>query len=140
MKPKTIALACILLALGALGILSWIQLNKRHPSTEYLKPDYSVTAPALLREYNEQEALANKKYNDKVIEVDGEVLRVEATDSTKKVTMGEWHSLSGVICEFSSDQKSRINKIEPGHHIRVKGVCTGMLMDVILVRCVLMNK
>lgn len=140
MKQKTIALAGILLVLSAIGIISWNQLNKRHPSTENLKTDYSVTATTLLREYSEQEAAANKKYSDKILEIDGEVLRVEATDSTKKITLGEWYSLTGVICEFSPEQKEYVKKIEPGHHIRVKGVCTGMLMDVIMVRCVLMNK
>ena len=140
MKSKTIALAGILMVLSGMGIISWNQLNKRHASTANLKADYSVTAAALLHEYNEQEALANKKYNDKIVEVDGEVMRVEATDSVKKITMGEWHSLTGVICELSPDQNDRINKIEPGHHIKVKGVCTGMLMDVILVRCVLMSR
>jgi hypothetical protein len=42
--------------------------------------------------------------------------------------------LAGIVCSFESAAPPAI---VVGDTVRVKGVCTGMLMDVVLVRCTL---
>jgi hypothetical protein len=45
--------------------------------------------------------------------------------------------MGGVICEFEAGALKDIPS--QGDNIRVRGICTGMLMDVVLVRCILLN-
>jgi len=51
--------------------------------------------------------------------------------------LGNATSPQGVICEFQAKHKKEADELRPGQQIIVKGICTGMLLDVVLVRCVL---
>ena len=48
----------------------------------------------------------------------------------------EGGDFAGVGCQFDKNSLKEIQDIKKGQVIRVKGVCTGMLMDVVLVDCV----
>ena len=92
---------------------------------------------ALIREFKDDESGANLLYNDKILSIKGRVLRIENNGDTRNVVLGDESSLGGVICEFQAEHKDEADKLQPGQQISVKGICTGMLLDVVLVRCVL---
>jgi len=58
-----------------------------------------------------------------------------------KATRG--HSLSfggdlaGVGCQLEKNTKSNMNKLIVGESVTIKGICTGILIDVVLVDCVI---
>jgi hypothetical protein len=45
--------------------------------------------------------------------------------------------MSGVICTFHGIAQPSSNEIKEGEIITVRGVCSGMLMDVLLNDCVI---
>jgi hypothetical protein len=45
--------------------------------------------------------------------------------------------MAGVLCQFAANGKKSLELMKIGDQVKVKGVCTGALMDVILTRCIL---
>lgn len=131
-------IVCLLAVLGAVGFAyGWQEFHRTHKDTSDLRVSVSKDAMQLLKEFELNETLANGTYNDKVVSVKGTVLKVEDNGDTRNVTLGEASSFGGVICQFQPEHKNEIATIKPGQHIQVKGVCTGILVDVVLIRCVL---
>ena len=83
------------------------------------------------------EEAANKKYISKVIEVTGVVTDVQSADNTVMVLLSSGDEAGGINCSFLKNLKKPIPKT--GESIKVKGRCTGFLMDVALVDAVLIK-
>ena len=47
--------------------------------------------------------------------------------------------LAGIGCEFENKLQNKLATLKEGQTIKVKGICTGILMDVVLVDCVIEN-
>jgi hypothetical protein len=115
---------------------AWKQYYRKHGDTTGLKPIATKEVMSLIKEFESDETGANLKYNGKVISVKGPVLKIENNNDTHNLILGDGSSAAGVICEFQPEHKSDADKIIPGQQISVKGICTGMLLDIIMVRCV----
>ena len=55
------------------------------------------------------------------------------------VTLDAGQDMFGVICQLDQLTKHAREDFPIGEKVNFKGVCTGMLMDVVLVRCVETN-
>lgn len=124
-------LAAVLL--GA-AIYGWKEFHRQHKETADLTAAFSVPAPVLVKAFQDDENKANKQYNDKVINVSGTVVKVDHNDSTQTVQL-DGQSMGGVICQFEAAHESDLKALRPGQSVSIKGICTGMLLDVVLVRC-----
>jgi len=47
--------------------------------------------------------------------------------------------IGGVLCTLEGSQKEKASKLEIGAMSKVKGVCTGMLMEVVLNKGVILE-
>jgi hypothetical protein len=45
-------------------------------------------------------------------------------------------AMAGISCLFEPQYSAEIKKWKTGRSVKIKGICTGILMDVVLVRCV----
>jgi hypothetical protein len=134
----------LLIAAGILcvvGLLIGLYLfNKKDPNLLKVQPDYVINASVLIKEFSQDENSATTKYVDKVLEVTGPVLSFEPTsDSTMNVTLGAEDQMAGIICSFKDVVDPSSQNIKEGEIITVRGVCSGMLMDVLLNNCVLVK-
>lgn len=90
-----------------------------------------VQATAIFTEYNTNEKTANSKYIDKIVEVTGEVSNVSKNSEGKTVVLLKTDDLMfGVNCTMEEDAN-----INTGDKVSIKGICTGYLTDVVLIRC-----
>jgi hypothetical protein len=119
------------------AIYGWKEFNRSHTDTSYLKPVFTKTAFELVKEFESGEDSANKIYNDKILSVHGRIIKIENNDSMHNVLLMGTSAMSGVFCQFEKNDPGVFEKKKVGDEIRVKGVCTGVLLDVILNRCVL---
>jgi len=106
---------------------------------EKVKADYTLNANNLLTEFEANETKANKKYMDKVVEVKGTI--AEITKDQKGATvvaLRNADAFSGVLCTLN--ESSKIQSYNVGQAITIRGVCTGMLMDVVLNKCVIIGE
>lgn len=132
MKKKIL----ILISVGILAALgtAYYMWNKPKRTAADEKPAASLSADDLFQAYSENEAAANASYLNKVIEVSGNVVSTETDPAGASVVYLETSDLLGTVsCTFIPGSNPEINT---GDQIKIKGICTGMLTDVILTQCV----
>ena len=113
------------------------EYNRENADTADLKASVQIDALSLLKEYETDEGYANKEYNGKVISVKGRVIKIEDIGDTKKVILGDGISMNGVICEFQGTENEKVKELVTTQEVKIKGICTGILLDVVLIRCVI---
>lgn len=137
LKPyvKVALFVVFFLALGGILAALWMY-NKQHKDLLNVKPDYTVTAVDLQKEFEDAEAAATEKYVNKVIEVTGIIESVKTgEENILSVTLKTGSDFSAVICTFPAGTDHAL--FSSGNPITLRGECSGFLMDVLLNNCVL---
>ena len=125
-----------LLALLGLGV-GYFMYNKPHQNMEKAEADMTLESTALFSAFEANEAEANEKYLDKVSKISGTVKEVNTDEEGNiSLTLESGNELFGVICQMDNLTKQEKTDFKIGEQVTLKGICTGMLMDVVLVRCV----
>jgi hypothetical protein len=123
------------------AIVGFLLYNKPHRDTASATSDFVVEAPALLQEFTQNEAAANEKYLDKVVAVKGKVkLMTPDDEGNLNLILDAADEMAGVICTIPKADAESAAGVKEGDEVVVKGVCTGVLMDVVLIRCVVEKK
>ncbi|MBK5286523.1 MAG: hypothetical protein JJE25_14080 [Bacteroidia bacterium] len=134
MKKLIIITSVLTLAAVAYGFYLY---NKPHQSIAKEKAAYSLSAEQLYSQFDSNEEGANKTYLGKVIAVDG---RIEQFTRDEKGNMNIYLATGGmnvVSCQMESKSMKQTASLLPGDKVTLKGICTGMLMDIVLVDCVI---
>lgn len=129
------------LPLLIIGLVAAFYLyNKPHENMERAAADVSITAPELFSQFSSDETQANANYLDKVTQVQGTVKEIsKSPEGLTKVILESGDDMFGVICQLDELSEHSRTDFQIGESITLKGKCTGMLMDVVLVRCVEIN-
>lgn len=126
---KLLSSSLLILSLAGLG-LGYYGYQKPLPSLHGERPDFSLTAGELFDTFRSDEQAANEKYLGRFIALDGTVQHIRRQGDRINVVLKQ-----GVICEM--DPREADVPLRIGQQIRIQGVCSGMLLEVVLVRCVL---
>lgn len=134
MKKKYFIIGGVLFLL----IIGWgfYKYNKPHTGIADKKTDYTLAATDLFNSFQKSESAANQKYLGKVVEVKG-IISVIQTGSGNTNILMEASPIGGVNCSFSNTGGQTFKTLKKGDSLNIKGRCTGYLMDVNLVDCVL---
>jgi hypothetical protein len=129
-----------ILIIGLLGIfIGYKMYNKPHVNVAEKLADIAVTANILLAEFSLDETKANLKYLDKIIAVKGTITNIESNAEKATISLQTEDDFGSVVCYLVKDEFKKSAEIKEGQEVVLKGICTGFLMDVILVKCVIMN-
>jgi len=129
----------ILFILAAIaGTYGYYLYNKPRSGASDMKTDYSMDAKSLYSEFSTDENTANAKYLGKAIEVSGTIRSIETDDRGTMNIAIETNDMGAVNCQF--EKKDEMPSLTEGSSVNVKGVCTGFLIDVVMVDCVLVNE
>lgn len=150
MKRKKIIryiLIAVFIIVAAVALYIYKEYNRTHKDTASLRPDYSLEAAGLIKEFEADEKASNKKFWDKVLKVQGMVKEVIKDDKGfYTVALGDTSSMSSVRCSIDSVHSNEAASVKKGSIISVKGICSGfntdelLGSDVILVRSVVEHK
>lgn len=132
MKGKWFLIAGLILILLAAGWFYYLYQKPRADVAD-VKAAHTLTAEKLYHDFVTDEAAADQKYTDKIIEVKGMVSEVQTMDKTAFVLLGAGNENGGINCSMQHDN---VALPEKGKKITIKGKCTGFLMDVNLVDAV----
>lgn len=131
----------VILALAvAGGIIGYKMYNKPFEKVESVKPVATLDAAALLSAYQADEQKANESYLDQFIDVTGKVESVVQEDNVWTVILDANDMMASVRCEMDYIQGDNKPSVSSGEMVTLRGKCTGILMDVVLVRCIEVNK
>lgn len=140
MKIKSNIVKGILIAVVLIGgtgaVIGYKMINKPHRNVETATA-VTVTAVKIAGDYEANEAEANKQYLDKVIEVTGVISGVSKNQKAETVIALTGSDMSGLLCTIEGTFEK---EFKIGDSITLKGICTGYLTDVILVRCAVQAK
>ncbi len=115
------------------GAVAYKMYNKPHAETKDATADIVITPADLLKAYETDETAADKAYLDKIIEVEGVVKSVNQVEQGASLSLETGNDMAAIICEFESN--NALENVKAGDKVRVKGFCSGKLMDIVLVRC-----
>jgi hypothetical protein len=139
MKTYIKILLGVVMFIGLAAILAALYMyNLKHTDMAKAKPDFIITATALLKEFEDNEAAASAKYINKIVELTGTVATVKpAENNIVNISLVTESDLSSVICTFAaiSDPSS----VKTGDVITLRGECSGFLMDVLLNNCAILK-
>jgi hypothetical protein len=136
MLKKILLVALIIVVMA--GVALFFVYNKEHRTADVA--DVSLDAVSLVSAFSENEEEANEKFLDKVIEVSGKVKEVIEQGDSYIVLIGDETSINSVSCTLDPAADSVAYGLQAGDQIVVRGICTGFLMDVVLVNCKVLDE
>jgi hypothetical protein len=133
MRKKTFFIAgAILLAILIIGGgYGWYLYNKPHQGVEGARPTAKLEADTLFTAFQADETRANGLYLGKVLEVRGKLVG----QTPEAVQLSGGNTGGGINCSLAPGQT--LPKTDTNAVVTVKGRCTGYLMDVNLVDCII---
>ncbi len=129
-KLFRVVLLLILVTAATGAFLGYRMYHKPHRDVVHTKA-ISVTAAKLVTDYETNETLANSTYLDKVLEVTGTVTEISKNQKGETVFVLDGTGIGTVRCTMEGSVQ---HDMKTGASISIKGICTGYLTDVIIVR------
>ena len=121
-----------LLGTVAAALVIWYVFTLKYDDTKDVKADYTVNALPFINEFKQNEAVANKKYTEKIVIVNGSISEVEAVDSSVNIKITDTVTGSYAIFAFQQQDLSAIKTLKEGDPVSIKGSCSGGTYSTIL--------
>lgn len=112
---------------------------KPHRSVRKEEAAFKLSVSQLVEAFSQDESQANALYLGKILEVQGILKEIILNDSTLVLLLGDSTQSTGVSCYLQKDQKELYTTLKRGESVNVKGICNGMLLDVVLDKCILLS-
>jgi len=134
----------IIAGLAVIGLLAAVYVwffvyNKPHRDYEKAQPDHEVAAEELFFHFRNDKAMADSLYTGMVLQVTGNIDKVEAADSivvTVFIFDQGMFGDEGVRCMMLPNHHTGLKDYNKGSEIILKGYCTGFNdTDVIIEKC-----
>lgn len=132
-RLQKILILLIIVIIGA--FVGYKIYNKPHADLSKLSPDYELSQDELISTYNDNESQADEIYLGKILEVSGTIAAIETGEDGATITMGSDEYMGGILFEFEPAENLTGYKV--GDPVTIRGTCSGILMDVVLNRCVI---
>jgi putative nucleic acid binding protein len=137
-KLAYILISLLLISIAAFAVYRYI--NRPVASTSGKDAQITVTPQKLLADFEKDENAANIKYLDKVIAVKGKINSIKTDNKNNiSVILDTGNPMSGISCNLEKSQYRKSERLKTNDEVKIKGVCSGMLMDVVMVSCVIDN-
>jgi hypothetical protein len=132
----------ILIGLVIVGVIGGIAgyvfvYNKPHPDIENKKPDYSLTAVELFQSYRNNQQATSEKYNGKVLEITGNVTRLETSGDLTIAVFGLDEGIfgvEGIRVTMHENHKEAIKNHDLSKQITIKGLSDGFNDPDVVIR------
>lgn len=140
MKAKKFTIFLAFLVVSVLGLAVSIYFyNKPHVDVKKSPAAYVLSAQNLIKEYRQNEVDTNAKYTESVIQVQGKIFEVSTLKGNGVITIKDNDNESSIICHMLPEENRKIIRLRKGQDVVVKGICTGYLLDVMMVKCTLVE-
>jgi|688.fasta_scaffold250119_4 hypothetical protein len=123
MKRKTVLIIVFIVTLlaAAAAYVYFFVYNKKNPDIENKKADFKVTAVEFIDDCEKLDTAANRKYNDKVIEIKGKVNSTILGDSISSIVLDENKSTT-ITIEMYSRFNDLAKNLKVGEEVTIKAL------------------
>ncbi len=121
---KKILFAFVLIV-AIVSFVVWYLFNEKFTDTVKRDAAFVVDAQSFLKEFQQSDSLANLKYKEKIVTVNGIVSEIETMDSIVNIKMIDTTTDAYVIFGFQNEQVEKVKTLKEGDKISVKGSCSG---------------
>jgi hypothetical protein len=105
-----------------------------------LAPDFMLTASQFASEYEMDPTASDVKFIDRIVEVTGRISDISTDQNDATVFILRDNEMeTGILCTLIREADSDAAAIKPGDKVTVRGVCTGMLFEVVMNKCVIVR-
>ncbi len=141
----------VLILGGAIGVIvGYMMYNKKHTNVATTKADFSLTADELFQAFDAHYETARIDYEEKIIAVSGTVHSLDlSNDLAPQLVLHTSFEDGYIRCGFPAEMKAKIENLEEGKQITIKGICKGMDklegmdllsdVDVVLSNCTIID-
>lgn len=133
---KTILLILLVGGLILAGVYFYIQRDSRN-DIRFAKPDVELSSEALYASYETDEEKANSQYLGKTLLIHGNLEDITSEGDQVTITLQSDSPLNSIVCEMNTNLDADFANLRKNQEITVKGICSGKLMDIILVNCII---
>jgi len=128
-----------IIALLLIAIIGYfIVMNLPKASVKNKDAAFTISAVDLYSAFGTNENQANIKYLGKTIAVDGIITDIDTDKNGSDVLfLKSNNDMNGILCTLEPGQKGDFKINQP---IKLKGMCTGFLQDVVLNKCVIIKE
>jgi|SRR5882757_3284866 len=137
LKKRKFFWVLIPLLLLILGIWGYRFYNKPHGSAADGSAAISIEGDSLFAQYQRDEHTADQQYLGKVVEVNGKIADIQHNGQSEIWILATQAGTGGINCQFFPGEPKKDSKHQAGDIVKIRGRCTGFLMDVNLADCVL---
>jgi len=115
------------------------QYNKPHMDIKKSEANLITDANIILIDYESNEEKANIKYTNNIIQIKGLISEISTYDGNVTITLKDKNFDASIICNLLPEENFDALQLKKGKEISIKGICTGYLLDVILIKCVIVK-
>lgn len=127
---KILLIALILVFAVAIGI--YLIFTEKFEDTGKQTAVFAISANNLLKEFQQNDNAANKKYAEKIILVNGKISETETADTTINIKMIDTLTGSYIIFAFQEQHIKEAKQLKEGDIVSIKGSCSGGTYSKIL--------
>ena len=127
---KLLIITLIILVAGGIGI--YFIFTEKFEDTGTQAAAFTVTADELIKEFQQNDSAANKKYAEKIISVNGKITETEVADSSINIKMMDTLTGSYIIFAFQEQHIKEAKQFKEGDMVSIKGSCSGGTFSKIL--------
>jgi len=103
------------------------------------EPKFRVSTEELITYFNLDEELGDKKFSNKILQVKGIIADISTIKGKSIITLKEESNKASVICHLKPKEQNKLLKYKKNNLIVIKGKCTGFLLDVMMINCVIID-
>lgn len=126
----------ISVAIFAAAVTVFLIYNKPHRSVADQEAAFKLSASELVAAFSADEGAADSLYGGKILEISGTLKEKILDDGAAILLIGDTAEVIGVSCFLRKEQEDIYSVPEVGGEVTVKGICNGLLMDVVLDKCI----
>jgi len=130
-KYKKILLGLFIVLLAGAGVV-WYIFTEKFTDTANRKSDFTVNAMDFIKEFRQNASMANRKYTEKIVVVNGIVSSIEAADTTANIKFADTSTGDYIIFAFQEQHLADAKKLQEGQQVSIKGSCSGGTYSEIL--------
>ncbi len=113
-------------------IIFWYIFTDTFSDTTARKATFTVNAIDFIHEFQQNDSLANKKYAEQIITVNGRIAELEAADTVINLKMTDTLTGAYIIFAFQQQHLTETKQLKEGDSVSIKGSCSGGTYSQIL--------